>query len=112
MLLSYFKSLLHPHPRPTWDEVVAVYLQSSKFRALASASQKPYRRVIVRWLQAEQLASHPVAALTRRELEAMLARQSRGAANFLFKRVRVLLRFAIAQGYRSDDPTIGVECKP
>lgn|SRR5262245_60377553 len=112
MLLDYIKSLLRPRPRPTWDEVLAEYLQSSDFRDLSPASQKPYRRVLVRWLQAERLGLQPVAALTRRELEAMLSRRSKGAANFLFKRVRVLLRFAKARGYRSDDPTIDIKCKP
>ena len=42
----------------------------------------------------------------------MLAKRSRGAANFLFKRVRVLIRFAIATVTRDDDPTDGLECKP
>jgi integrase len=113
MLLSYFKSLLNPRPRPTWDEVLAEYLQSSDFRDLSAASKKPYRRVLEKWLREEPgLGAQPVAALTRRELEAMLSRRSQGAANFLFKRVRVLLRFAIAQGHRDDDPTIGIKCKP
>ena len=42
----------------------------------------------------------------------MLAKRKRGAANFLFKRIRVLVRFAIARQYLKDDITIGIECKP
>jgi len=111
-MFSFLKSLLTPRHRPTWDEVLAEYLQSSDFRDLSPESKKPYRRVLVRWIESEQLGAQPVEALTRRELEGMLSRRSQGAAHFLFKRVRVLLRFAKARGYRSDDPTTDIKCKP
>ena len=38
-MLNFVKSLLRP--RTTWDEVLSEYLQSSQFRSLAPASQKP-----------------------------------------------------------------------
>src|SRR5262245_47514533 len=78
-------------PRVTWDGLLAEYLQSAQFRSLAPASQKPYRCVLERWVRDEQLGQRTVRSLTRREIEAMLARHKRGAANFLFKRMRVLL---------------------
>jgi len=99
-------------PRCTWHEVLTEYLQSSQFRGLAPASQEPYRRVLVRWVESEQIGPRSVSVLTRRELEAMLAKRKRGAANFLFKRIRVLVRFAIARQYLKDDITSGIECKP
>jgi integrase len=109
-MLEFIRNLLRP--RCTWDDVLSEYLQSSNYRNLAPASQEPYRRVLVRWVVSEQIGSTAVAALTKRELEAMLAKRKRGAANFLFKRIRVLVRFAIARQYRTDDLTIGIECKP
>jgi integrase len=113
-MFAFIRNLMSPRPTAscTWDEILAEYLASASFRNLAPASQEPYRRVLVRWMEEEQLGPRPVAALSKRELEAMLARRKRGAANFLFKRVRVLLRFAIKRGYCTTDITIGVECKP
>ena len=109
-MLNFVKSLLRQ--RTTWDAVLSEYLQSSQFRSLAPASQKPYRRVLESWMRDEQLGRKTVCSLTKRELEGMLTKRSRGAANFLFKRVRVLIRFAIERGHRNDDPTDGLECKP
>ena len=97
---------------PTVGAVLAEYLSSAKFRSLASSSQEAYTNVLTRWVRDEAMSERPIRSLTKRELEGMLATRTQGAANFLFKRVRVLLRFAIARDYRDDDPTIGIVCKP
>ena len=57
-------------------------------------------------------SSRPVRSLSRREIEAMLARESQGAAHDLLKKIRILLRFAIDRGYRDDDPTPGIKAPP
>jgi integrase len=108
--IDRIKSLFRP--RCTWDELLTEYLQSSQFRDLSPASQEPYRRVLVRWLKQEHLGQRPVAALSKKELEATLAKHSKGAANFLFKRIRVLVRFAMAKQHLTEDITIGIKCKP
>lgn len=97
---------------PSVADVLAEYLASSKFCSLSPSSQEPYRAVLERWVRMEDISSRLIKSLGKRELEGMLAKHSKGAANFLFKRVRVLLRFAIARQYRDDDPTIGIVCKP
>ena len=56
--IARIKSLFHP--RCTWHEVLAEYLQSSQFRGLAAASQGPYRRVLVRWVESEQIGPRSV----------------------------------------------------
>lgn len=109
-MFDRIKSLFRP--RCTWDALLAEYLASSKFRDLAPTSQEAYARVLLSWLRDEQLGPRPVTALTKRELEAMLAKRKKGAANFLLKRVRVLVRFAIAREHPTDDITLGIKCKP
>ena len=79
---------------------------------LAASSQEAYTNVLTRWVRDEAISERSIRSLTKRDLEAMLATRTQGAANFLFKRVRVLLRFARARGYRDDDPTTDIECKP
>src|SRR5688572_19714726 len=82
-----------PGRGPTVAAVLVEYLASSKFRSLSPASQEPYRAVLERWVKTENISTRPIRSLGKRDLEAMLATRSPGAANFLFKRVRVLLRF-------------------
>jgi integrase len=101
-----------PAGGPDFATVLNEYLTSSHFRSLAPASQTPYRHVLTRWVRREQLGSRPVRSLGRREIEAMLARESQGAAHDLLKKIRILLRFAIARGYRDDDPTPGIKAPP
>lgn len=101
-----------PDPGPTVGDVLAEYLSSSKFRSLAASSQEAYTNVLTRWVRTEAISERSIRSITRRELEAMLDKRTKGAANFLFKRIRVLLRFAIKRQYRDVDPTIGIECKP
>ena len=48
-MLDFIRNLLRP--RCTWDELIAEYLQSSKFRSLAPATQASYRRVLMRWVR-------------------------------------------------------------
>jgi hypothetical protein len=96
---------------PTWDELLAEYLNSSHFRSLAIASQKAYRPVMERWVRDAGLGPLPVPALTRPMLEASLVGATQGAAAFRFKRARVLIRFAIARRYLHDDPTVGVHAR-
>ena len=51
----------------------------------------------------------PIAALTRQDIEAHLAKETPGAAGFLLKRVRVLTKFALARCYVAADPCAGIK---
>ena len=89
---------------PTWSEVVREYLASSQYRGLADSSREAYKAVLKRWVRDNGLSALQCHALTSQELERHLSRLTQGAANFMFKRVRVLIRFAIVKRYRGDDP--------
>jgi integrase len=101
-------ALLHRLSGPTWTELVADYYRSPAFLDLSPSSQRPYCRVIDRWLTMEGLRECRVRGLTRVDIEAMMARRSPGAANDLLKKLRILTRFAIWRGARRDDPTLGI----
>lgn len=109
-MLSFIRNLVRP--RPTWDALLEEYLLSAQFRSRASSTRWRYEKLLRQWLEVEQLGSQPAADLTKRELEAMLARRKQGMANFLLKRVRVLIRFGVKREYLPVDITAGVDCKP
>lgn len=106
------ENVVAPDLGPTVSDVLAEYLSCAKFRGHAASSQKAYTRVLTNWVCDEAISERPIGDIKRRELEAMFAKRTDGAANFLFKRVRVLLRFAGKCGYRDDDPTINIKCPP
>lgn len=97
---------------PTVGDVVGEYLNSQEFRCLKPISQEVYANALNRWIADEKLRNCPIASIARKDIEATLAPLSQGAANFMFKRVRVLMRFAQARGYRQDDGCNGIKAKP
>ena len=95
----------------TIKDLVDLYLRSKAYAGLRPGSQRVYGRVLRRLMQDEQFASFSVAGLRRRHVQRLVDRHSgtpAGAADLL-KKLRALLRCAIAHGWRSDDPTQGVK---
>jgi integrase len=95
----------------TFDRLVQEYFESSSYARLSSSSKRPYRLVIERWVTEEGIGHRLVAQMTRQHVDRMLARRQAtpGAANDLLKKVRILMRFAIGNNWRSDDPTLGIK---
>ena len=95
----------------TFDRLVQDYFASMEFRGLAPSSQTTYRSVIERLLVNENIAHRRVREMRREHVQAMIARRADtpGAANSLLQKIKVLIHFAIDNGWRSDDPTLRIK---
>lgn len=98
-------------PARTIKELVDLYLRSKAYARLAPNTQRAYDRALRRLVQHVDFASCSVALLHRRRVQRLIAGHSgtpAGAADLL-KKLRTLMRCAIAHGWRSDDPTQGIK---
>lgn len=100
-----------PPPRPaqadegTINELVARYYRSANFQTLGPITKSTYRNEIEKFRRKH--GEKPVDLLDRRGVKALInAKADRpGAANKLLRTVRMLMRFAIEEDMRKDDPT-------
>ncbi len=101
-------------PRRCVRDLVDLYLASAEFAGLAPQTQQVYARVLRRIGDVDGLAGCSVAALDRRRLRRHLERHADAPAGSadLVKKVRALMRCAIAHGWRADDPTQGIKLPP
>lgn len=92
----------------TIDALAAAFLKSTEFARLAPATRNTYRGIIDRF-RIEHGPKH-VSTLRREHVERLIAAKAGtpSAAANLTKILRALLRFAVAHGWRRDDPTQGV----
>ena len=89
--------------------LAVAYLNSPSFAAMAPSSKRTYRGIAHRFVRL--YGSHGVATLRREHVERLLERRSAtpAAGNNELKLLRRLMRLAIREGYRIDDPTTGVK---
>jgi len=93
----------------SFDALIVRYYGSAEFRQLAHVTQATYRN------RMESLrAAHggkPVAELRREHVRAIMAAKADtpAMANGLLKVLRILMRFALDEGWRRDDPTYRVK---
>ena len=95
----------------TFDRLVQEYFSSMEFKGLAPSTQKTYRSVIERLLIDENIGHRLVREMRREHVRALVARKAEtpGAANSLLQKIKVLIHFAIDNGWRSDDPTLRIK---
>lgn len=95
----------------TFDRLVQEYFSSMEFRGLAASTQKTYRSVIERLLVDENIGHRLVREMRREHVRSIIARRAEtpGAANSLLQKIKVLIHFAIDNGWRSDDPTLRIK---
>jgi integrase len=95
----------------TFDRLIQEYFESSAYAQLSASSKRPYRMVIERWVREEGIGHRLVSQMTRRHVDSMLAKRQAtpGAANDLLMKIRILMRFAIGNGWRQNDPTLGIK---
>jgi len=106
-----WKARMRPSgPRRSMSELVDLYQRTEDYARLAPQTQRVYDRVLRRLLHVEQLAGCNAASIGRRRIQQVIDRHAGtpAAAADLFKKLRILIRCAIAHGWRSDDPTRGV----
>ena len=91
----------------TIAEVVARYYASGKFRNLAASSKGQYRLVLDRFA-AEHGARH-ARQMQAKHIEAIIAKLPPGAAYYLLKRLRTMMKFAVKERMIVTDPTAGID---
>ena len=98
-------------PLGTFNALVRDYYQSTNYLSLTRGTQRAYRGVIDRLLDDEKIGHRQVAQMTRKHVQQILqsAPRRRSAADDVLKKIRILIHFAIDNGWRSDDPTLRVK---
>ena len=93
----------------TLSALIAEFKKHKTWADLRPASQRGYAHFLNR-LEAEG-GDRPVAAMTRRDIYALMDRMSATAvaANYMLSVLRTLLEFGVPRGYRDDNPAIGVK---
>jgi integrase len=92
----------------TINALALAYFNSPNFLSLSPSTQKTYRAIIEAF--ASRHGDKPVALLSRQHLNAMLALKVKtpAAANHWLRLIKTLMRFAVAEEMRADDPTVGM----
>ena len=95
----------------TFDRLVKDYFESPDFMRLGLSTQRAYRSVIERLVRDENIGHRPVREMGRVHVQKIVARRAAtpGAANDVLKKLKILLHFAIDNGWRKDDPTLRIQ---
>lgn len=93
----------------TISALIAVYYGTPEFTGLATSSQKTYRNMLERFRELH--GDKQVSTLTRAHVKAIIGGMSAtpAAANNLLDRLRILMKLAMDDGWRADDPTYRVK---
>ena len=88
--------------------LIVSYFCAPQFLALAPATQQTYRLILEKFRS--EHGDKPVALLTRQHINAMLANKvtTPAAANHWLRMVKSLMVFAVEEGWRGDNPTVGI----
>lgn len=119
-MAAYQAALEKPLPKPapryrgaegTFDRLVQEYLSSSDYQRLTLQSQMKYRSIIERFVHQENIGHRQVSEMTRLHIQKILAKRAAtpAAANDVLKKLRILIHFAIDNGWRKDDPTLRIK---
>lgn len=115
-LADYAAALAAAEPRQprqpaagTMDALCVSYLRSTAFHALGASTQAVYRRIIGRIRAAYGGLS--VANLQRSHVARMMEKRAEtpASANHFLRTLRALMKHAVAEKMRADDPTQGVD---
>jgi integrase len=89
--------------------LVVSYFCSPRFLALAPGTQHTYRLIIEKFRS--EHGDKPVALLSRQHINAMLAQKitTPAAANHWLRLVKAMIAFAVEEGWRKDNPTVGIK---
>ena len=93
----------------TFAALAIRYYGSPQYQSLSASSRSNYRRVIDGFL--EQHGHRRVDQMTREHVDVVIGKMASrpGAGIILLKRVRTLVRYAMALGWTDRDPTAGVK---
>jgi enterobacteria phage integrase len=93
----------------TFAALAIRYYGSPQYRSLSTSSRTNYRRVIDGFL--EEHGHRRVDQMTREHVDIVIGKMASkpGAGIILLKRIRTLIRYAMALGWTDRDPTTGVK---
>lgn len=96
-------------PKGTFARLIDDYFDSPRFLRTRASSQGVTKRILDRF--ARDHGHRLVAEMEYAHVAAIIGKmhETPAAANNLLKKLRAVLRFAIATGLRTDDPTIGMD---
>ena len=98
-------------PAPgTFNALALSYHRSAAFTMLRKSSQKTFRPILDRWCaeHGDKRVTHLKRHHVAEHISKAVTTSGPHAANTLLSRLRVLMRFAVENDWRRDDPTIGV----
>jgi integrase len=104
------KVALRPEAAPGTFAALAIrYYGSPQYQSLSATSRGNYRRIIDGFL--EQHGHRQVHQMTREHVDIIIGKMAHkpGAGIILLKRLRTLIRYAMALGWTDRDPTAGVK---
>lgn len=92
----------------TIADLIRRYYAAPEFMGLADSTKSTYRNQLDRFR--EQHGTKPVRLIERRHIKAIIGGMADrpGAANSLLARIKLLMKFAIEEGMRRDNPALGV----
>ncbi len=95
-------------PPGSMSRLIALYYSSATFKGLEPITQSSYRNEIEKIRRDH--GDKRVAMLRREHVKKLFAEKADkpGAANKFLRHMRTLMRFAIDENWRSDDPTFGI----
>ena len=95
----------------TFDRLVQDYFTSAEFLRLAPSSQTTYRSVIERLLVDDNIGHRLVREMSREHVRRIVSKRAEtpGAANVALQKLKILIHFAIDNGWRKDDPTLRIK---
>jgi integrase len=91
------------------NALAVAYLNSAGFQNLAKGTQDTYRCLLDNFRI--EHGNRSAVSLDRRAVSALVAQKANkpAAASNRLRIIRLLMRFAVVQGWRDDDPTTGVK---
>jgi integrase len=94
----------------TFDRLLQDYFESTAFSELKAPTKRAYRLAMERLITLETLGPRKVKDLSRNVVKKIMAKRSDrpSAANDALKKLRILMKFALDDGLRKDDPTLRV----
>lgn len=97
------------HGPGTFAALADQYFASTAFKRLRASTQAVSRGILERFIV--EHGHRLVAQIKREHVDHIIAAKSStpAAANNLLKKLRMLIRFAIANGWRESDPTFGLK---
>jgi integrase len=93
----------------TINALVVAYYCSPAWLALAPQTRATDRLILEKFREVH--GDKPVALLARQHVNALIAQRvsTPFAANHWLRMIKVLMKFAVAEGWRKDDPTAGIK---